>query len=94
METNPFSSLPPEWAAGAEHGLPFCCPRCKGTPQVAQQVWINRRSPVFIEGFNRRKWQEFYLCECDMAWWGWSNDRPIPDWLQERNARQAEQAED
>jgi hypothetical protein len=37
-------------------------------------VWINRRSPVSIEN-RRRKWQEFYLCECGKAWWGWSNER-------------------
>ena len=35
----------------------------------------------------RRKWQEFYQCECDTAWWGWSDDRPpsgIVDRLKDR----------
>jgi hypothetical protein len=25
---------------------------------------------------SRRKWQEFYHCQCDRVWWGWSSDRP------------------
>jgi hypothetical protein len=38
-------------------------------------VWINRRSPVYTEN-HQRKWQEFYQCGCQSAWWAWSNDRP------------------
>jgi hypothetical protein len=24
-----------------------------------------------------RKWQEFYMCECNQVWWGWSSDRNV-----------------
>ncbi|HEY9810918.1 MAG TPA: hypothetical protein V6D13_16440 [Halomicronema sp.] len=41
----------------------------------ALQVWINRRSPVYTED-HRRKWQEFYECNCGSSWWAWSNERP------------------
>ncbi|MGB3268076.1 MAG: hypothetical protein WBA89_29505, partial [Microcoleus sp.] len=41
----------------------------------AREVWINRRSPVYSE-FQRRKWQEFYRCQCGGVWWAWSSDRP------------------
>ena len=44
----------------------------------AQFVWINRRSPVYTPD-HRRKWQEFYKCECGAAWWAWSSDRPLTD---------------
>ena len=70
-----FSSTPPEWTAQAVHAVPFCCPTCKADPTKAVKVWLNRRSPV--TGYDlRRKWQEFYLCECGTPWWGWSSDRP------------------
>ncbi|HEY9752005.1 MAG TPA: hypothetical protein V6C46_03575, partial [Coleofasciculaceae cyanobacterium] len=48
---------------------------CGASSQAAQQVWINRRSPVFNRD-NRRQWQEFYLCKCERVWWAWSLDRP------------------
>ena len=70
-----FSPTPPPWTQTALHALQFCCPRC-GTPAAeAQQVWINRRAPVFEENY-RRKWQEFYQCQCTQVWWAWSTDRP------------------
>ena len=87
MDTNPFSPTPPEWVQKATHAVPFCCPTCQATPKEAKAVWLNRRAPVFIEGFSRRKWQEFYQCECETVWWGWSNERETPEWLIERNAR-------
>ncbi|HAC64478.1 MAG TPA: hypothetical protein DCF68_13300 [Cyanothece sp. UBA12306] len=70
-----FSPSPPIWTQTAIHGLQFHCPRCHSKASKAQQVWINRRSPVIGEDY-RRKWQEFYHCECGQAWWGWSSDRP------------------
>ncbi|MEB3248770.1 MAG: hypothetical protein VKK07_05460 [Merismopediaceae bacterium] len=70
-----FSFEPPEWINSAIHAPTFACPRCHESPRQAQQVWINRRSPVMTED-HRRKWQEFYHCECGQAWWGWSSDRP------------------
>lgn len=70
-----FSPIPPTWTQTAVHGLQFCCPRCHAAPNKAQKVWINRRSPVIGEDY-RRRWQEFYYCECEQAWWGWSSDRP------------------
>jgi hypothetical protein len=69
-----FSPTPPDWIAPATHAAGFCCPSCSQNSTVATAVWINRRSPVSIEN-RRRKWQEFYLCECGKAWWGWSNER-------------------
>ena len=87
MDTNPFSPTPPDWAEKAAHAVPLCCPTCRASPKEAKAVWLNRRAPVFIEGFTRRKWQEFYHCECGTAWWGWSNERETPEWLIERNAR-------
>ncbi len=45
---------------------------------TAQRVWINRRAPVYTPD-HRRKWQEFYQCECGKAWWAWSSDRPPAD---------------
>lgn len=70
-----FALIPPEWTNKAVHSTEFCCPRCKSTPMQAQQVWINRRAPVYTED-HRRKWQEFYDCQCGLAWWAWSSDRP------------------
>ncbi len=73
-----FALTPPEWTQNAIHAVNFCCPSCKASASKAQNVWLNRRAPVTIEN-NRRKWQEFYLCECNAPWWGWSNDRPPAD---------------
>jgi hypothetical protein len=70
-----FSPSPPAWTQSATHAWKFCCPRCRGSASIARQVWINRRSPVIGED-HRRKWQEFYDCECGQAWWAWSSDRP------------------
>jgi hypothetical protein len=72
---DPFSFTPPDWTEKATHAIAFCCPRCQALPATAQRVWINRRSPVTGED-QRRKWQEFYQCECGQAWWAWSSDRP------------------
>ena len=73
-----FSPSPPNWTQTAIHGVTFHCPRCQSKANKARQVWINRRSPVMGEDY-RRKWQEFYHCECGQAWWGWSSDRPSSD---------------
>ncbi|MEO0534365.1 MAG: hypothetical protein AAF215_10950 [Cyanobacteria bacterium P01_A01_bin.123] len=70
-----FSLVPPGWTASAKHAHQFCCPTCGASSQQAKAVWINRRSPVYTEG-HRRKWQEFYDCECGTPWWAWSSDRP------------------
>ncbi|MBD2186996.1 hypothetical protein [Pseudanabaena mucicola] len=70
-----FNPIPPDWVEKATHASGFCCPRCSQLPSKAKAVWINRRSPVYIENY-QRKWQEFYHCECEAAWWAWSNDRP------------------
>lgn len=70
-----FALVPPEWTRSATHAFDFCCPKCKTAPTEAKSVWLNRRAPVST-GDRRRKYQEFYLCECDAAWWGWSDDRP------------------
>ena len=70
-----FSPTPPPWTNTATHALKFCCPRCGTTADKALEVWLNRRSPVLSEE-NRPKWQEFYLCQCQQAWWAWSSDRP------------------
>lgn len=69
-----FSPIPPDWTKSAVHAIPFACPRCHASPSEALSVWINRRAPVMSEDY-RRKWQEFYLCNCQQAWWGWSSDR-------------------
>ena len=75
----PLRSSPPR--------LDYQCRTCSAIwlPQLAakgsreaKQVWLNRRAPVFTEG-RKRKWQEFYQCECDTVWWGWSSDRPPLD---------------
>jgi hypothetical protein len=69
-----FSPIPPDWTQPAIHAQEFCCPNCRATSAEASAVWIDRRSPVQLEN-RRRKWQEFYHCECGKAWWGWSNER-------------------
>jgi hypothetical protein len=74
-----FSLMPPDWTNPAVHALSFCCPRCGDSSGQAKAVWINRRAPVYGEN-HKRKWQEFYHCQCDMAWWGWSSDRPPNPW--------------
>ncbi|CAN1212049.1 hypothetical protein TUMEXPCC7403_17720 [Tumidithrix helvetica PCC 7403] len=70
-----FEPISPDWTQKATHAQNFCCPRCGRLPSQAKSVWINRRSPVYTEN-HRRKWQEFYACECDAVWWAWSSDRP------------------
>ncbi|HEY9641596.1 MAG TPA: hypothetical protein V6C57_14000 [Coleofasciculaceae cyanobacterium] len=70
-----FAPNPPDWTQPAVHAHEFCCPTCRALPAAAAQVWINRRSPVFTED-HRRKWQEFYHCQCGTVWWAWSGDRP------------------
>lgn len=70
-----FSPTPPPWTKIAIHALEFCCPHCRASATQAQQVWINRRSPVIGEDY-RRKYQEFYQCDCAQVWWAWSSDRP------------------
>jgi hypothetical protein len=69
-----FSPTPPDWRERATHAEGFCCPQCRASSSEATAVWLDRRSPVYIEN-RKRKWQEFYLCQCDTAWWGWSNER-------------------
>lgn len=73
-----FSPTPPDWINHAVHSFDFHCPQCRETARKAERVWINRRSPVMTEDY-RRKWQEFYQCECGQGWWGWSSDRPPSD---------------
>ncbi|BAU42117.1 hypothetical protein [Leptolyngbya sp. O-77] len=73
-----FALVPPDWTEAAVHAVEFCCPTCRLSCTEAQQVWINRRSPVFTHD-HRRKWQEFYHCACGTAWWAWSSDRPPTD---------------
>jgi len=70
-----FALTPPPWTEPALHAFEFRCPKCGETSQEAEAVWINRRSPVFTLD-HRRKWQEFYKCNCGAAWWAWSSDRP------------------
>ncbi len=69
-----FSLIPPDWREIATHAQGFCCPSCHGSSTIATAAWIDRRSPVYVDN-RKRKWQEFYLCQCGQAWWGWSNDR-------------------
>ncbi|CAA9571552.1 hypothetical protein AVDCRST_MAG81-1804 [uncultured Synechococcales cyanobacterium] len=71
-----FDPTPPDWTNSAIHAYGFCCPTCQASPAGAQQVWLNRRSPVFIDSAYRKKWQEFYQCQCGRVWWAWSSDRP------------------
>ncbi|NEQ81344.1 MAG: hypothetical protein F6K26_14155 [Moorea sp. SIO2I5] len=70
-----FAPLPPQWTKSATHALEFCCPSCRASVLEAEKVWINRSSPVMCED-HRRKWQEFYQCQCGYVWWAWSSDRP------------------
>lgn len=70
-----FVPTPPDWTADAVHAFEFCCPRCSAASLEAKRVWINRRSPVYGDD-HRRRWQEFYECECGCVWWAWSSDRP------------------
>jgi hypothetical protein len=70
-----FAPAPPNWTEQAIHAPEFCCPTCRASSLEAEQVWINRRSPVYTEN-HRRKWQEFYACSCGAVWWGWSSERP------------------
>ena len=69
-----FSPTPPDWTKIATHAQGFCCPNCRASSTAATSAWINRRSPIFVEN-RKRKWQEFYNCECGTAWWGWSDER-------------------
>ena len=73
-----FALNPPEWTNKGTHAVNFACPNCKASAAEAQEVWLNRRAPVSF-GNNRRKWQEFYWCECNTVWWAWSSDRPASD---------------
>ncbi len=73
-----FSRKAPDWTQTATHAFTFNCPRCGASSRQAQKVWLNRQAPVIMENY-RRKYQEFYLCECEQVWWGWSTDRPQPD---------------
>jgi hypothetical protein len=73
-----FIPIPPEWTNQAIHAHKFCCPNCKASSLEAEKVWLNRRAPVLTEE-RRRKWQEFYNCNCGCVWWAWSSDRPPTD---------------
>jgi hypothetical protein len=73
---NAFEPIPPDWTHSAIHAINFRCPTCQGNCVEAEQVWINRRSPVYTE-LHQRKWQEFYQCGCGGVWWAWSTDRPL-----------------
>lgn len=86
-----FSPIPPDWVESATHALTFCCPSCHQPASVATNVWINRRAPVYTHN-HKRKWQEFYKCECGQAWWAWSSDRPPNPW-QEQDATNNESEE-
>jgi hypothetical protein len=70
-----FSPTPPAWTEEATHAQTFACPQCAASEKEADRVWVNRRAPVMLES-RRRKWQEFYHCNCGKAWWAWSDDRP------------------
>jgi hypothetical protein len=78
-----FSLNPPEWTNKAVHALAFCCPSCRAASTAATNVWLNRRSPVYGND-HRKKWQEFYHCECGTVWWAWSSDR-APNEYADRN---------
>ncbi|MCS6812032.1 MAG: hypothetical protein NZ772_00420 [Cyanobacteria bacterium] len=73
-----FQPTPPEWTTAAVHAVQFRCPVCQAACTEATAVWINRRSPVYTDD-HRRKWQEFYQCNCGNPWWAWSSDRPPSD---------------
>jgi hypothetical protein len=83
-----FSPTPPDWREIATHATGFCCPSCHASSTGATAAWIDRRSPVYIEN-RKRKWQEFYLCQCGKAWWGWSDER-TPNEFATRAAAQGE----
>ncbi|MGB2925906.1 MAG: hypothetical protein WBB82_11450 [Limnothrix sp.] len=70
-----FSPRPPEWIKNATHAMDFCCPNCDETPLKAERAWLNRYAPV-TDSLHRRRWQEFYQCQCGSIWWAWSTDRP------------------
>ena len=70
-----FDPVSPQWTSTAIHAYEFCCPTCRSSCTEAQRVWLNRRSPVITDDY-RRKWQEFYQCQCGCVWWAWSSDRP------------------
>jgi hypothetical protein len=70
-----FAPVPPEWTQSAKHAFEFCCSNCRQPATHATEVWLNRRSPVYTAD-RKRKWQEFYRCECGSVWWAWSSDRP------------------
>ncbi|MBW4690572.1 MAG: hypothetical protein KME27_02265 [Lyngbya sp. HA4199-MV5] len=70
-----FELTPPKWTEPAVHASEFCCPACRSSSKDAKRAWVNRRSPVYTED-HRRKWQEFYECQCAKVWWAWSSDRP------------------
>ena len=70
-----FSPTPPDWTQTAAHAITFACPCCGASSHEADHVWLNRRSPVYGSDL-QRKWQEFYWCSCQQAWWAWSTDRP------------------
>jgi len=72
--------------------MSFAVPSAALAVRMPAEVWINRRSPVYTE-FNRRKWQEFYRCQCGGVWWAWSNDRP-PSELVRRDERSDEGPDD
>jgi hypothetical protein len=75
-----FAPIPPDWTNKAIHAHQFCCPSCRASCMEAQRVWINRRSPVYTEDY-RKKWQEFYECQCGTIWWAWSNERPPSEFV-------------
>lgn len=81
---NPFAPTPPEWTSQAVHALAFQCPTCRKAATESQQVWLNRRSPVYGND-HRKKWQEFYQCDCGTAWWAWSSDRPPNEYADRDN---------
>ncbi|MEM9216783.1 MAG: hypothetical protein AAGD25_20840 [Cyanobacteria bacterium P01_F01_bin.150] len=75
MDAFRFAVDPPEWTQVAIHAHEFCCPSCRSKASESKRVWVNRYSPVYTPN-QKRKWQEFYQCECGQVWWAWSSDRP------------------
>ena len=75
-----FSPVSPAWTDKATHAMSFCCPACQASAKDSLQAWINRYTPVMGEDY-RRKWQEFYECQCGKVWWGWSTDRPASPYV-------------
>ncbi|MBE9077511.1 hypothetical protein IQ241_09400 [Romeria aff. gracilis LEGE 07310] len=80
-----FTPLPPHWTEKAVHAHQFCCPACGASNNESQAVWVNRRAPVYTHN-HKRKWQEFYHCQCDAVWWAWSTDRPPSDLMRDSEA--------